>query len=437
MDFLKKFFENIYLYLTTTITGYFAALWLTLRHPILGPQYLARAHSGDRAVIDPFLFMFLTACAFMVNIFAFDLTRSDLLGPLTAGKAGPKLYMVALSAFAFTIVVTSVVAVLRKLVRLRNAQFFLPQSTKAWRRSLRRRRWVRLPDEAVLTTNRLAALPYVLPASIVYFMAFLVLCFKFQSLSSLLFLTLFYGIADLFPRTAITVEFYALTDFAIPFAISYGLLLATWVQSLFFAPAFLPMARTLFYPTTLSANLPWVQKVKVLIGASFLSTTIFAAFFTGIATYLWLSGPKPQTELAFSELVCDMRNLPDVTAAVYFKNTNTDPIVLTDDAISIFPMKRKEGPEKGDWSLIPLSGEIPMRVTRIAAITQDSFFAIPAASEGLITLRGYFDLQEPYEIGEGEKFICGIEVSGYLSNNVALYNANSALQGRVLVPPRF
>ncbi|MEL6452199.1 MAG: hypothetical protein AAFQ19_13155 [Pseudomonadota bacterium] len=435
MDVLKKFFENTYLYLTSTIAGFFAALWLTVRHPILGPQYLARAQAQDRAAIEPLLFMFVAALLYIANIFAFDLNRNELLNPLLAGKADPKLYMIALATLVFLLLYTTLCTIYRRLLGMVRT---LQQGKARPRRLLRRRRMIAVMPDPPLVAARLAGRHYVIPVTIVYMLSLLVVIALIPGVNEFVLIDMPGYFWDLLPGTAFTIEVYLLSEAAVPVSIGFGQLVGYWLTAMALAPAFLPQARLLFFPRRLVTPLGLWRWPGLVAAAGLLCTSFFIASVIGIAAYFWLSGPKPAPDTVTAQsLMCDTRYLPDFRAAVQVSNPLDEPIILTEDAIKVrlvaISAVDQDDPEDGNWVRM-VTEDIPMVITRIGQDDGRLFFSIPAGQSALITLAGTLDLAEPIDLASDETLRCAIGASSRLMSSDALFGAFFGFEGDVILP---
>lgn len=317
MDFLKKFFDNLFQYLIDTASGLFFGLVLMLRHPITGPQVLARRHRAEvRGTVEPNLFLFLSCVIFLLYLFLGDFDFGHVAKLVSEGKPDPKLSILAASGFVLA------AAIILSLALARWALRFATSRRAAWNG--------KVPREGKLSRTRLAALPYAVVLSLFLCVLIGFVIVQTDVIRSQLSLIILDWLPPFAGITFFTIPLPGIGG-EIPITSNYILLMT--LAGLVFLPALWPLARLLVYPDCLMKALTTGQRcITALSGV--------AAFLFGLApvilslvSYWALSAPRAEPKLNVSHMSCDLGAWPRLIVSLHVENALGTPMILPADAL--------------------------------------------------------------------------------------------------------
>ncbi|MBV7410462.1 hypothetical protein [Maritimibacter sp. DP1N21-5] len=354
MDFIKKYFDLAQTVLVDFALSWLFTLWMTLRHPILGPQFLARRQAlGDRRAMPPLLFFFTTTLFYVLLFGAAVEDRVLLAQGLLEGRTGAQANIHLTTALLLSALIVLAFWAYRTLLRALAAR-------RMRRAGLRRKG---LPAEAPLLAARYRALPYATVFAFVGLNLGVAIFFSTPS------------IYDWIERTG-TRLLGLLSSSGLMAAGPWGggVVLATVIAFpavilaffAFLAPPFWPLMRLLATPTALTRP----PKMRVwrlqMAGWTILAAAVFMGFL--MATFSVANGLHALRNgrgVMLSGVTCDMRTWPKVSAAVMLRNEQRFPGVLSADAffLSLEAGRTAPGDMTGQsWSLLP-SAVSPLSLT--------------------------------------------------------------------------
>jgi hypothetical protein len=358
VDFIRKYFDLAQAVLVDFLLSWLFTLWMTLRHPIRGPQFLARKQAvGDRRAMPPLLFFFTSSLAYVI---AFGIATDDrtLLaqGLLDGGTdAQVNIY---LSTALF-------------LLALITLGFWVVRVVRRWRRAGkpadRRRR--RLPPEEPLITARYRALPYTAAFALIGINAGIALFLA----TPVFYRMIETGAMSLFSLLADTNFMAAGPWGGIFIAVLVAFPLVVLGFFVFMAPPFWPVTRLLFSPTALTRPPGGVGWRLRMAGWTVVTS---AVFFGMLSATLWatntLESLRKGRGIMLSGATCDLRAWPEVSAAVMVRNEQRFPGLVSGDAFLLtLDTWRFDGDGITGEGWVPLSeGQSPLAVTDAATEIQ-------------------------------------------------------------------
>ncbi|MEP2533690.1 hypothetical protein [Shimia sp.] len=422
MDFLKKFFENIYLFVIDTVSGFFCALLLILRHPVLGPQILNRSRTRKTSPgIDPALFLFLSSVCLLMYLFFGDVGEKQIIELISKGKPGAEMNILAMASFVFALLVSLMIGLLTAARRLRLVW--------QWRTGP-----LRLRPLTKLERHRLSAAPYSAVFSLTTSLILSLATIHIAVLGNI-----FVWIAELW-----VAPFGLQQIFVIPsgwifsgFPVTTFDVALTFTAALLFIPAFWPLARLLFWPTKLTCTLR--RRWHPALVAFALFPLALVPLIGALISYSWMAEPRTQPqELSVASFTCDFGDWPNVAAALHLTNTMDTPAIFARDTFqigvtAIHPTIGSDEPQDLEVHLKLM----PLSIVALHDRQNLGFYAVEAGETGLMVLSGTARSDAWSQEGDNpDSLRCDLQASLSRTNLDVTAFPFGYVSGTVLRPPK-
>lgn len=417
MDFLKKLFESVYLWITSTIVNFWRSLNMSMRLPVIGPQAMLRLRTEkETRGIDPIFALFLAAAILMSIVLQFDIERDDWLKPIREGKAGPKLYMVVVSAFVFCALVTMSLYVLRIIARFpelkRRAQ--TPSTPMTWR-AVRRGAFFFGRDSAFVR-RRLQALPLTIVAALGWIVVISAITLIAPEPFIFLLGTVPAKIQNWGSYELFTVNLPLSFNDSIEVRYTVGLLLSIIYTGVLFIPVFWASARLLMYPDRIIRELGLKEQLRILPMAVAIFIVVSFSMLGATMSYSIVRGPTIWEEVKLTNPICDLRFWPDIRATATIKNGYNTPLIIDESSFDFGVVASAE-----DINGVPSLDVLVRETTAMLHLpgyplreAWDSSYVIPAKGEAVAT----FDVALTADAlwvppdNEAARITCTLESSG-------------------------